>query len=118
MERGAKHGPMRDDELAHEAEGLTRGARASRAEPWREPEPTDGYTGPVPRQNDHAPFGISDLAAALDQAEFPQAPPDLIHVAEKHGAAYPILEALRHLPEDQEYADLGDLADAVGVTPE
>ncbi|MGW4718686.1 hypothetical protein [Nocardia sp. NPDC004260] len=40
MERGnSKHGPVHDDELAHELEGTIRGNRSSRAEEWREPEP-------------------------------------------------------------------------------
>ncbi|MEV6324335.1 hypothetical protein AB0M45_24580 [Nocardia sp. NPDC051787] len=40
MERGSsKHGPVRDDELAHELEGTLRGNRSSRAEEWRDPEP-------------------------------------------------------------------------------
>ncbi|BDT87524.1 hypothetical protein GV791_10025 [Nocardia cyriacigeorgica] len=40
MERGSsKHGPKRDDELAHELQGTIRGNRSSRAEEWRDPEP-------------------------------------------------------------------------------
>ncbi|GAA5107484.1 hypothetical protein [Nocardia iowensis] len=40
MERGnSKHGPKRDDELAHELQGTLRGNRSSRAEEWRDPEP-------------------------------------------------------------------------------
>ncbi|MEU4341972.1 hypothetical protein AB0H00_11995 [Nocardia sp. NPDC023852] len=40
MQRGnSKHGPIRDEQLAHELEGTLRGNRSSRAEQWREPEP-------------------------------------------------------------------------------
>ncbi|MGK8464541.1 hypothetical protein [Nocardia cyriacigeorgica] len=40
MERGSnKHGPKRDDELAHELQGTLKGNRSSRAEEWRDPEP-------------------------------------------------------------------------------
>lgn len=40
MERGnSKHGPARDDELAHELQGTLRGNRSSRAEEWHDPEP-------------------------------------------------------------------------------
>ncbi|BAD57559.1 hypothetical protein [Nocardia farcinica] len=40
MERGnTKHGPVADEELAHELEGTLRGNRSSRAEEWRDPEP-------------------------------------------------------------------------------
>lgn len=37
----------------------------------------------MPRQNDHGPFGLSDLKAALDQADFPESAPGLIHVADR-----------------------------------
>ncbi|MGW5386266.1 hypothetical protein [Nocardia sp. NPDC003963] len=40
MERGSsKHGPARDEQLAHELQGTLRGNRSSRAEEWRDPEP-------------------------------------------------------------------------------
>jgi hypothetical protein len=34
-----KHGPLRDDDLKHEAEGTLRGNRPSRVDEWRDPEP-------------------------------------------------------------------------------
>jgi hypothetical protein len=33
------HGPLMDDQLKHELDGMLRGNRPSRAEEWREPEP-------------------------------------------------------------------------------
>lgn len=49
MERGnTKHGPLQDEQLAHELQGTLRGNRSSRAEEWREPEPPaddDAHTG-------------------------------------------------------------------------
>ncbi|MCP2315414.1 hypothetical protein APR12_000744 [Nocardia amikacinitolerans] len=40
MERGnSKHGPKRDDQLAHELEGALKGNRSTRADEWRDPEP-------------------------------------------------------------------------------
>ncbi|NUS91675.1 MAG: hypothetical protein HOQ36_04580 [Nocardia sp.] len=39
MERGSsKHGPARDDQMAHELQGTLRGNRSGAAE-WLEPEP-------------------------------------------------------------------------------
>ncbi|WP_280496298.1 hypothetical protein, partial [Nocardia farcinica] len=63
MERGnTKHGPVADEELAHELEGTLRGNRSSRAEEWPDPEPPadDGAWGraaprPVVRRH-HAPI--------------------------------------------------------------
>jgi hypothetical protein len=34
-----KHGPLHDDELKHELEGMLRANRPTRAEEWRDPEP-------------------------------------------------------------------------------
>ncbi|MFF0527743.1 hypothetical protein ACFYT3_05075 [Nocardia amikacinitolerans] len=40
MERGnSKHGPKRDDQLAHELQGALKGNRSTRADEWRDPEP-------------------------------------------------------------------------------
>lgn len=40
MERGnTKHGPLADDSLKHDVEGMLRGTGPTRAEEWRDPEP-------------------------------------------------------------------------------
>lgn len=40
MERGSsKHGPIEDQEMKKETEGMLRGNRPSRAEEWHDPEP-------------------------------------------------------------------------------
>ena len=43
MERGnTKHGPLRDEELAHETEGMVRATpQPDHTEEWRQPEPVD-----------------------------------------------------------------------------
>jgi hypothetical protein len=47
MERGsAKHGPLRDDELKKEVEGLVRSGRPTRAEEWHDPEPVEDENTP------------------------------------------------------------------------
>lgn len=46
MQRGSdKHGPRQDDALQHEVEGLLRSGHGTRAEDWRNPEPS-GRTSP------------------------------------------------------------------------
>jgi hypothetical protein len=41
MEReSAKHNPREDEQLKHELRGTLQGNRASRAEEWRDPEPS------------------------------------------------------------------------------
>jgi hypothetical protein len=40
MERGnTKHGPLADDNLKHDVEGMLRGTGPTQAEEWRDPEP-------------------------------------------------------------------------------
>jgi hypothetical protein len=36
-----KHGPLRDDELKKEVEGMVRSGRPTRAEEWHDPEPIE-----------------------------------------------------------------------------
>ncbi len=70
MERGnSKHGPVRDEELAHETQGMVRGyPKPAHAEEWRDPEPVDGSI-PPPKQ----PPGRNPLSGERDvelRAEF------------------------------------------------
>ena len=53
MERGStKHGPLLDDELKHEVEGMDRSGHSTRAEQWREVEPVDDADAPSPQLPD------------------------------------------------------------------
>ncbi|WP_280483247.1 hypothetical protein, partial [Nocardia cyriacigeorgica] len=57
MERGSsKHGPKRDDELAHEMQGTLKGNR-SRGGPARTPAPTPPPTRP--NRQERAPGGVT-----------------------------------------------------------
>ncbi|WP_037346686.1 hypothetical protein [Sciscionella sediminilitoris] len=56
----SKHSARVDDELAHETEGLVRGNRPSRSDPFLDPEPpadddpvVEGWNAPRTRAEDH-----------------------------------------------------------------
>ena len=80
MERGnTKHGPLHDEELAHETEGMVRGApQRAHAEEWREVEPLDEAEpvavrpdGAAPRPSGRDYDLRSELARILTRDVFP-----------------------------------------------
>ncbi|MBB5136363.1 hypothetical protein HNP84_006110 [Thermocatellispora tengchongensis] len=130
MERGsAKHGARLDDQQKHETEGMVRGAGATHAEEWKQPEPThaageEGLAPPArpPGHEPGAPHGItpadverrSNLAKWLSDAEFPADREELITHAEEVGAPDPVIEAVNALP-DLQFANISEVAQALGL---
>jgi hypothetical protein len=48
MQRGSdKHGPRKDDALAHDVEGMVRGTGPTHAEEWKDPEPPADDDSPL-----------------------------------------------------------------------
>lgn len=65
MERGsAKHGPLHDDELAHEREPMVRGApQRAHEEEWRETEPLADRIAGLPAGRRYG--NVHDVLVAL-----------------------------------------------------
>jgi hypothetical protein len=125
MERGnTKHGPVRDQEMAHETQGMVRGyPQPAHAEEWREPEPVGDAIPPV-RRGDGAnprPSGRdmelrNQLARVMTRDWFPadrgallarlaaaDAPPDLAD------------RIARKLPAGRRFASTHDVLVALGI---
>jgi len=128
MERGSnKHGPHVDDELKHEVEGLVRGAHATHAEEWADPEPPgddqpDVDVFPAGELVGGVPEGLtpeevalrSEVAAALRRSDFPATRDELLGKAVERYAPPRVLDELRRLPADHPFATIGEMWVAAG----
>jgi hypothetical protein len=129
--KSTEHSPRIDEALAEETESLRRGAPVdARADPWRQSEgPADGEPVPDARisEAESAPAGALDageverrslLAISLRPSVFPADAERLQTVAEEERADSAVLEWLRTLPEDREFANVQDVWEALGGNTE
>lgn len=124
MDRGsAKHGPKRDELMAHEVAGIVRARRDTRAEEWRSPEPP-GEDAPVLASRPDsagvlgsAPPGMttvdveerSELARWLGRAVFPAERDEVMdHLRHQH-APDRVVDEVRAAPEGVQFTSLGQL---------
>ncbi|GGO00277.1 hypothetical protein GCM10010116_00370 [Microbispora rosea subsp. aerata] len=130
IQRGsAKHGRLLDEQQKHETQGLVQGAGGTRAEEWREPEPTqqpeDDMSPPrrhPPGREPGTPLGItpadverrSHLATWLSDTGFPADPTKLLAHAERKNAPDAVIEAVRRLPE-MTFHNIAEVAEALGL---
>ena len=130
-ERSTKHSPRVDDELEHEMQGMLRGARANRAEEWREVEPQAEGDPDIDRSPDGTlvggtPVGMdadavvarTELARWLDRADFPSTGADLVERARDHRAPDAVADELSRLPAGETYERIGDVVRALGYPTE
>jgi hypothetical protein len=121
----SKHGPQLDEEMAHETEDIVRSGHAAHTEEWRQPEPVDeGHPfRPVTGGPPGGP-GIDDietrslLARELTPGIFPADGRTLRRRAEDVGLPPALTESIASLPAGQRYANVGDLARALGLATE
>lgn len=124
MERGSDtHGPIMDDELRRQTEGMERGAPVeSRAEEQREEAaPGDDERTSDQRLRGGRPEGLdavearSDLARFLQPSAFPADREGLLASARETRAPAEILRALEGLPASKVYDNVQSVwADVVG----
>jgi hypothetical protein len=137
MERGnTKHGPIQDEELARETQGMVHGnAHGGHSEEWRESEPVDEAVPPVVRRPGNASLS-QDIADTTGQGETPAA--NAIEVrstlarlvtrdlfpAQRHqlvarltdaDAPDDVINSVRLLPEKQSFASLHQVLEALGI---
>lgn len=128
MERGSdKHGPMRDDELKHETEGMVRAGHATHAEEWKEPEPSgedqpDGDTAPQGTLHGGTPKGMSgddvegraEIASYLGKDAYPMVREQIINLAIDRQAPDRVVDLVRRLPSGREFHNVNEVWAAVG----
>lgn len=125
----SKHGPLHDDEMKHDTEGLVRSGRSSHVEEWTDPEPAgedqpdvdyapdDTLVGGTPQGIDAASVAErSDLARYLSRDAFPGTSEALRASAASAGAPENILAMLDGLDgrSDRRYHTVQEVWDAVG----
>jgi hypothetical protein len=130
-ERSTKHSPRVDDELEHEMQGMLRAERQTRAEEWREVEPSaegdpDVDSDPSGTLVGGTPVGMdadavaarTELARWLDRADFPASGPQLVEAARDHRATDAVVAELERLPEGETFERVGDVVRALGYPTE
>lgn len=137
-QRGSdKHGSRLDELQKQETEGLIRGGGTTHAEEWKEPEPTitpggtsdasaDALLTAPRRPPGHQPGtaeGItpenmerrSELARWVGDTRFPADRDALLTRAEERYAPDSVINAVRSLPSGEKYANIGQVAVALGL---
>jgi hypothetical protein len=130
-ERSTKHSPRVDEELEHEIQGMVRSGRSTRAEEWRDPEPTaegepDIDAAPNGTLVGGTPVGMdadavesrAELARWLDRADFPSTGPQLVEAARDHRAPDAVVAELDRLPDGDTFERIGDVVRALGYPTE
>jgi hypothetical protein len=130
-QRSTKHSARVDDELEHEIQGMVRGGHTTRAEEWRDPEPTaegdpDIDAAPNGTLVGGTPVGMdadavearAELARGLDRADFPSSGPQLVEAALDHRAPDTVVAELQRLPDGDTYERIGDVVRALGYPTE
>ena len=132
MERGSdKHSPMVDDQLKHETEGLVRSGHSTHAEEWKDPEPVgedqpDADLAPSGTLLGGTPDGMapddvegrSELASYLGKDCYPMVRAQVIDLVIDRNAPQHVVDLVRDLPSDREFANVNDIWSALGGSVE
>ena len=124
MERGnTKHGPLQDDKLARETQGMVRGTpQRPHVEEWREVEPLDG-ADPTADRPDGAASGPAgrdirqrnELARILTRADFPADRDELCDCLRVADASQDLTDRVSALPADRQFRDVHHVLEALGI---
>ena len=130
-QRSTKHSARVDEELEHEIQGMVRGGHSTRAEEWREVEPSaegdpDDDSDPAGTLVGGTPVGMdadavaarTELARWLDRADVPSTGPQLVEAALDHRAPDAVVAELGRLPDGETYERIGDVVRALGYPTE
>jgi hypothetical protein len=129
MERSSnKHGRLLDEELKHETAGLTHAGRSTRAEEWRDPEPSGEDQPEVDARPDGAMIGAvpdgmtpedvedrATLASHLGKEVYPARRDELIDKLVELNAPARLVSRVRDLPPDREFQNVQEVAVALGL---
>ncbi|MFL6127814.1 MAG: DUF2795 domain-containing protein [Mycobacteriales bacterium] len=133
MDRGSnKHSPRVDEELGHEAEGMMRAERPTRAQEWKEPEPAGedqpdpGALGEPAHRQPAPPPGMtvtevalrSELGARLTRAAFPNDVSGLLGHLVDTDAPDRLRQLVRQLPSGRVFENVGEVFQALGFHQE
>jgi hypothetical protein len=129
-ERGSdRHGPLLDQALAREVDGMLRGTGPTHAEEWRDPEPAGpdqprvgtaaGADGGTPDGMGQADLELrAELAAVLGRAAFPADGTALRSWLADGNAPDHLRALLARLPGDRRYENVGEVWAALRLPAE
>lgn len=109
MQQSDKHGPARDDRLAHEAQGADEADRAAVPED-RRGTPPGMDTGDVELR--------SEIAQVLGRHVYPAGRDELLVTAAENEAGDEVMGLLKKLPGDQRFVNVQEVVEALGVATE
>lgn len=132
MDRGSdKVSPRVDDQLKHETEGLVRSGHSTHAEEWKDPEPVgedqpDADLAPGGTLLGGTPDGMapddvegrSELASYLGKDRYPMVRAQVIDLVIDRNAPQRVIDLVRELPSDREFANVNDIWSALGGSVE
>lgn len=123
MERGnAKHGAVRDEEMARETEAMVRGApQRPHTEQWRETEPLDdggpAAERPRPRASLNRDMELrSELARIMTRDAFPVGRDTLADMLADAGAPADLAERVLQLPAERDFTSVHEILEALGLS--
>jgi len=130
-QRSTKHSPRLDEHMEQEVEGMVRADRETRAEEWREVEPSaegdpDVDADPAGTLVGGTPVGMypdavvarTELAVWLVRHDFPNDHAGLVEAARGRFAPDAVIAELERLPEGQTFERIGDVVRALGYPTE
>ena len=129
-EQTGQHGPLQDDQLAHEVRGLVQGGHGTHAEEWADPQaPGEDQPdasailsgergGLAPGLTEEAVDERSEIARFLGRAAFPGDREALVAVALENEATDHVLAELQRLPAGETFRNVGDVTRALGYPAE
>jgi len=132
MDRGSdKVSPRVDEQLKHETEGLVRSGHSTHAEEWKDPEPVgedqpDADLTPSGTLLGGTPDGMapddvegrSELASYLGKDCYPMVRAQVIDLVIDRNAPQHVVDLVRDLPSDREFANVNDIWSALGGSVE
>ena len=128
MERGSdKVSPRADEELKHQTQGLVRSGHTTHAEEWKDPEPVgedqpDADRVPDGTLHGGVPQGMSaedlegraELAGYIGKAAYPLVRAQVIDLVMDGEAPQRVIDLVRNLPSDRQFANVNELWTALG----
>lgn len=128
VDRGSdKHGPMRDDELKHETQGLVRAGHGTHAEEWKDAEPSGedqpgSDLNPGGTLHGGTPQGMTaddvegraEIAGYVGKDAYPLVREQVIGLCIDRKAPERVIDLARNLPSGREFHNANEIWAAIG----
>jgi hypothetical protein len=129
-DQSSKHGPVQDEQLAHDVRGEVQGGRSSYAEEWRDPQApgedqpevdqvlSGDRRGLPPGMTERDVEERSEIARFLGISAFPGDRDSLVTAALEHQATDHVVAELQRLPAGETFRNVQEVVSALGYRGE